>query len=78
MIVNAGIGKKKQSKGQKVLFLIVDQGGRFDAVTLELKLESREMPSGEAAGAEALKWEWTLLEQNREWGRTVEQEAGSV
>ena len=28
-----------------MLFLIVDQGGRFDAVTFELKLESREMPS---------------------------------
>lgn len=37
--------EKKQSKGQKVLFLIVDQGGRFDAMTLELKLESREMLS---------------------------------
>lgn len=28
----------------KVLFLI-DQGGRFDAVTFELKLESRDTPS---------------------------------
>lgn len=60
-----------------MLFLIVDQGGRFDAVTLELKLNPGRCLPGECSRCRGPEVGGTLLEQNREWGRTVEQEAGS-